>query len=338
MSQINNTAHLATAEAKDRVAVYVAGDHNIFFPAIVALHSIRANNPNHPFDFYICFRAEKLSDYMQEILNVLDIQFIDVGNFDAYGSVAGLPLMHENRWPEEIFYNWIAPYFFANDGYKYALKVDYDILCVAEYQLTDIMNPSNTFAALTWDLNLFREGLSDEHLLALNADHLTPERTPYFNAGFVAINLERYSQGDMYHHFKSAYIAIQSKGGKVNLTEQVALAIAASTDSVPISRLSETYNTRIITLPKLTDQSLPTMYNIHYITQNKPWKPIDYRFLGAYTKSQKTCIYMYRNIWLTYAASLPGFSEFVDVTPPSELETIGMYTTIFGSHYRADLN
>lgn len=336
LTENNFIARTSKDRNQGRVAVYIAGDHNIFFPAVVALHSIQKHNPDHPFDFYISFRSDALTDSMKQILDLYNITFVGVDEYAPYGTVDDLETMHEKRWPLEIFYNWVAPYFFADRGYEYALKVDYDILCVGRYTFSDLFSPESTFTALTWDINLFREGLTENHVEALKSPYLIPEKSAYFNAGFVAINLHYYVAGDMYSHFRSAYIAIQSGEGKVNLTEQVALAVAASTDRRKVVRLHGTYNTRIITLPALTDGIQPNIHNIHYITQNKPWKPLDFRFLEAYTANQKTCIYVYRNIWLNYAAELTGFSEFVTVAPPTDLETIGMYTRILASHYRKD--
>lgn len=319
-----------------RIAVYIAGDHNIFFPAVVAIKSIQVHNPNHPFDFFISFSREHLSGRMQQILSDIGATFVDVNTLKAYGSVDGMSLMRENRWPEEIFFNWVAPYHFAALGYEYALKVDYDILCVGEYQMSRLVNPASTFSALTWDLSLFREGLTDRHLSALAMPDLDATSVPYFNAGFVAINLKGYVELDLYRHFKRIYTAIESVEGSVNMTEQVALAITATVDPTPVAHLDESYNKRITSLPRLGPDKKPEIRNIHYITQNKPWKPVDFRYLDGYTKAQKTCLYMYRNTWLNFAATIPGFTDFVDIKPPTELETLSMYTEIFASHYRME--
>lgn len=335
MSEFESSAP-SHPENTGRIAVFIAGDYNIFFPSVVALDSIREHNRNHPFDYYISFSAEHLTERMKQILDAREITFIDVEEFSQYGSVAGLSPMHENRWPEEIFYNWIAPLYFASHGYEYALKVDYDILCLGEYELPRLTNPANTFTGLTWDLNLIKEGLTDSHLQALNISDFTPEKVPYFNAGFVAINLKRYTESDTYNQFKRIYSLIQSQATAVNMTEQVALAITAYLDPSPVARLDETYNTRITVLPRLSNDKQPIIRNIHYITQNKPWRKVDFRYLDGYTKSRKTCLYMYRNVWLNYAAEIDGFSEFIEIGPPSEIETIAMYAQIFASHYRLD--
>lgn len=329
---------LVRANKTGRIAVFVAGDHNIFFPAVVALDSIKKYNRKHPFDYYMSFSSEHLTDRMKQILDAHDITFLDVEEFKKYGSVSGLSAMHENRWPEEIFYNWIAPLYFAAQGYEYALKVDYDILCLAEYELPRLTNPASTFTGLTWDLNLSREGLTKSHLDALKIPDFTAEKVPYFNAGFVAINLKRYVDQDAYNQFKAIYAVIQSQETAVNMAEQVALSITAYLDPSPVGRLDETYNTRITGLPRLSPDKQPVIRNIHYITQNKPWRAVDFRYLEGYTKSDKTCLYMYRNAWLKYAAEIDGFSEFVEISPPSELETIGMYSQIFASHYRMAKN
>lgn len=325
---------LVRAKNTGRIAIYVAGDHNIFFPALVALDSIKKNNQDHPFDYYMSFSSVHLTDRMKQILATHDITFIDVEEFNTHGSVAGLSAMHENRWPEEIFYNWIAPFHFAAQGYEYALKVDYDILCLSEYELPKLTNPDSTFTGLAWDLDLTKQGLTNSHLEALDIPDFPAERVAYFNAGFVAINLKRYVEQDTYNKFKTIYALLQSQETTVNMAEQVALSVTAYLDPSPVARLDETYNTRITVLPRMSPDKQPIIRNIHYITQNKPWRPVDFRYLEGYAKSDKTCLYMYRNAWLRYASGIDGFSEFIDVSPPSELETIGMYSQIFASHYR----
>lgn len=335
MPQLDTTPE-SRLDTTGRLAVYIAGDHNIFFPAVVALDSIRKHNGNAPFDYYILFPREHLTERMEQILASHNIKFIDVGRFEQYGSVEGLSPMHENRWPEELFYNWIAPLYFLEHGYKHALKVDYDILCMGQYELSHLINPESTFTGLTWDLDLIKEGLTEAHLAALNLQGFNAEKVPYFNAGFVAINLTRYASNDTYTRFRNIYTLIQTHGSKVNMTEQVALAITAFLDPSPVARIDESYNTRITTVPRLSADKTPIIRNVHYITQNKPWRVVDFRYLEGYTKSHKTCLYMYRNAWLNYAAKIDGFSEYISIQPPTELENIAMYAQIFSSHYRLE--
>jgi lipopolysaccharide biosynthesis glycosyltransferase len=314
-----------------RIAVYIAGDSNIFFPALVAIDSIQRHNQHLPFDYFMSFEESGLTDQMRFSLTKRNITFVDVDSLGEHGTVDDLPLMGESRWPKHVFYNWLLPNYLHAVGYQYALKVDYDLLCVEMYELSDVRFPDNTMAGLTFDLNLLGEGVAPEHL----TDLPDPEHTPYYNAGFVPINLARYVEQDTFGRFKDVYMRIQSGGKKIANAEQAALAIVGTMDPTPIHRLDAAYNQRITLLPALTPKAKPILKNIHYLTHNKPWLPVDFRYLSGYVKIKRTGVYLYRNIWLNYASEIEGFSDFVKVRPHTDLQTIGIMAKVLDAHYRA---
>jgi lipopolysaccharide biosynthesis glycosyltransferase len=314
-----------------RIAVYIAGDSKIFFPALVAFDSIQKYNRHLPFDYYMVFEGEGLTPQMKRSLLQRDIAFIDTAELEEHGTVDDLPVMGENRWPKHVFYNWLVPLKLHAADYKYAIKADYDLLCVGPYDLDDVQNPGNTIAALEFEVDLPAEGVKAEHL----RDIVNPKRASYYNAGFVAINLDRYMAADTFGKFKTAYARIHADGNKVINAEQAALSIVAAKDSTPIKRLDASYNQRIVYPPRIDDEGQPIIRNIHYLTQNKPWLPPNFSYLDHYVKIGRTTVYMYRSIWQRYAAGVEGFSDFVDIKPDSDLDSIVIMTKVLQAHLKS---
>lgn len=312
----------------NRIAVYIAGDSKIFFPGLVAFDSIQKYNRHLPLDYYMFFEGEGLTHKMELSLMQRDITFVDIAKLEEHGTVDDLPVMGENRWPKHVFYNWLVPNMLHSAGYKYAIKADYDLLCVGSYDLKDVKNPDNTIAGLVFDLDLANEGVAPEHL----TDFENPARAPYYNAGFVAINLDRYVEADTFRRFKTVYAEIHADGAKVINAEQAALAIVAAKDTTPLKRLDQSYNQRIVYPPRLDGDGKPIIRNIHYLTHNKPWLPPNFRYLDRYVKIGRTTVFIYRSIWLRYAAGIEGFRDYVQIKPDSELDTIGIMSKILTAH------
>ena len=124
-------------------AVFIAGDENIYFPALVALESINEHNEG-IFDMFMCFDGSKLTPSMQQTLNKYSINFVDTKELSKFGIEEKFSTMIENHWPIDIFYNYALPIYLGELGYIYSYKVDYDILCVSKYILDEI-EPCDVF-------------------------------------------------------------------------------------------------------------------------------------------------------------------------------------------------
>lgn len=326
---VAGTSNRKFPKMTDRIAVYVVGDSRIFFPGLVALRSVQDNNVSNPFDYFMCFDGKDLTGEMDAVLREHDIRFVDIAVLHDYGSVDDLTLMEEQRFPAHVFCNWLFPYWLHDLGYQEALKVDYDLLCVDRYYLPELMPGAMTVSALKFDADLVRTGVSLEALAELDIPVAEGRAiVPYYNAGVVGMNVKEYVSRGTFAFFRYAYMTVLERSESVKNAEQVALAIVAYHGD-GIKGIPTAYNQRITILPELSPAGLPILKNIHYLTQNKPWLKPDYRYLNGYAKLGRTGVYIYRDMWHRYAATVPGYTKYVSAHSPSPMETLAMYTTVF---------
>lgn len=310
--------------ARGRVAIYVAGDTAIYFPALVALTSIQTHNPDRPFDYYLSFEHDSLTDEMAATLRAYNIKFVPSEDLASFGITEDLPVMSEGQWPRAVMRNWVMPMYLHDVGHRYALKVDYDILCVDSYRLEDLMEPIHLFAGAVFQVDLAAQGIDQEVCDAIGIESVKDVRSvSYWNVGVTVINLERYATERILMRFKEHYEAVSAASRVPPNAEQAALALVAMSRPDGIRKIDPSYNVRTSTLPELDGNFRAQIRNIHYITHNKPWKRPNFKYLESYVPGKRTCYYMYRDAWLRYAERLPGFNSFVEAEPASVHTTIG---------------
>lgn len=317
-----------------RVAVYIAGDAGIYFPALVAFDSIQRHNTSNPFDYFVCFDGRDLTGEMDAALCKRNITFVDTAELTRHGSVEGLSAMKENRWPNHVFYNWLFPYWLHERGYESALKVDYDLLCLGRYYLSDLMPSNESVSALTFRVNLLGQGVNADVLRELDIPVVDNSAViPYYNAGVVGISLKDYVSAGTFEIFRSVYMAIQRDGNSVTNAEQAALAIVAFHSSGGIREIPTSYNQRINVIPEFDSRGKIAIKNVHYLTQNKPWLEPDYRYLEGYTKDGRTAVYIYREIWHEYAKNIEGYERYVPAHSPTSLDRLEMFARVLSAYH-----
>ena len=119
----------------EKIAVFAAGNENIFFPALVTLTSIKENNQNNNFDYFMCF-----SGATKDKLGILDkykIKYIDTKNVDLMDCKTSddRDIVH----PIEVLVNYYVPNVLYELGYDYSIKVDWDLLCLNSWNIEDII-------------------------------------------------------------------------------------------------------------------------------------------------------------------------------------------------------
>ncbi len=317
---------------ESRPALFVAGDERIFFPALVALDSIKSNNPG-AFDSYICFDGEKLTDEMRSALEHHQINFIDSKLLSVNEKIANLPKMNEGRWPIEILLNWALPEYLYDKGYEYSIKVDYDILCIKKYELADIFPKDAIARGLVFDINLENEGVSQGVVAqALQAGLYKEGVRAYVNAGFVAFNNKICQAERFFDRLLKIYSFISLQSPNAKLIEQLAVFFTFTTFDGGVEELDPLYNHRV-RWGVLVDEKLHlTAKNIHYITSIKPWSPFDRLAIRSFVNARQGILFSYRAIWLEYAAKSPWFQVFCNEKPMSQEQTLGMNIIIFHNY------
>lgn len=320
----------------NKPAIFVAGDERIFFPALVALDSIATHHPG-VFDSFICFDGRKLTADMAAALEYHNINFIDAEDLKVSDKIASLPKMKEGRWPIEILFNWALPEYLISRGYDYSIKVDYDILCLKPYNLSEVFPSSATARGLLFNINLEKEGITTEHInTAIKKGLLDPNVKAYMNAGFVAFNNKKCRENQFFERLLSSYSFIMENCPKANLIEQIAIYFALSVCDGGAEDLDPTYNHRVRWGVLVDKNLIPTARNIHYITSIKPWMPFDRGVIRNFVNDRQGVIFAYRSIWLERASRSPWFNMFCDQGETSQEKALGI-TILIAHNYNQRL-
>lgn len=307
-----------------RNAIFVAGDENIFFPALVALDSIIKLNPNQ-FDPYICFDADKLTDEMVKALDHHKITFLDSKKLGAFSELRKIKRMREGRWPVEVLLNWALPEYFATQGYNYSIKVDYDILCINPYDPREIFPQASMVKGLLIEVDYNEEGLSSQFIEKCQQKGIfDPTKDSYINGGFVAFNNKLCCEFRFFQRYLATYKLLTKYVPDAVLIEQLALSLTLSTYPDGVESISSAYNHRVRWGVLVDDDLRPTAKNIHYITAIKPWKDFDRTKVQHFVNEQQGILFFYRAIWLEQASKSPWFSSFCNQPPMSNQQILGL--------------
>ncbi|WP_448118308.1 glycosyltransferase [Pseudomonas serbica] len=294
----------------DKIALFIAGDERIYFPALVTLLSIKKHNPN-KFDYFLCFDAKKLSEDMIETLREHEIQFIDNQDLQHFEIEKNFTLMSEGKWPIEVFYNYALPIYLGEKGYSYSIKADYDLLCIEEYDLAEIVPISNTLGGLCTKVSLLKEGVAEDTIVDLKSKGLVAsELTDYMNVGFISFNNKKYVESNYIDSFIEIYKYLAQINPEARLLEQVAFSLMLYKLKGDYLSFSDAYNHRVLWTKAVTRDLTFNIKNIHYITQFKPWKPIDLDKLRWVIHRSRGCLFSFRNLWLEFAETLPTFELY----------------------------
>lgn len=236
--------------------------------------------------------------------------------------LSSLPTMAEGHWPEEIFLNWVFPDKLAQLGYEYSVKVDYDVLCIAPYKgLSELLPSSGIISALTFKADLCVPDL---------AGALVKKETGFdcfkgvsLNVGFVVFNNAAFAKTEYSRQFFSAYRSLYRHCPDVKLLEQVAAAVLTFNLPFKVTDLGYRYNQRVMWTTQ-NDGLIVDVYNVHYVSTEKPWKPIRLNVVDQMARNGKGILPFYRNLWLEFARTAEGFDEFCGEQPMTSMETLAL--------------
>ncbi|MCX8738877.1 hypothetical protein J3U56_06030 [Gilliamella sp. B2824] len=305
-------------------AIFIAGDENIYFPALVTLESIKEYN-NNIFDMFMCFDGSKLTPYMQKILNKHSIKFIDSRELKKFGVEEKFSVMAENHWPIDIFYNYVLPVYLNELGYEYSYKVDYDILCIGKYIISEIEPSDVFFSGWANKINLEKERVEKETIKKLiNENMISGQHIDYMNVGFVGFNNKLYSEQKVFDKFTEAYSFLKTECPNAKLLEQIAFALVIESTKGKFKKFSEAYNHRVLSTRGSDDNFEFDTKNIHFITKFKPWKKLEKDKIKWFIFNHGSHMYLYRNLWLEFASKIDGFEFFCMETPLTTKQLVGM--------------
>lgn len=305
-------------------AIFIAGDENIYFPALVTLESIKEFN-NDIFEMFMCFDGNKLTPYMQNILNKHSIKFIDTRELKKFGVEDKFSTMVESHWPIDIFYNYVLPIYLGELGYEYSYKVDYDILCIGEYILSEIEPTNVVFSGWSNKVNLEKENVGKETIKKLiDKNKISGQNVDYMNVGFIGFNNKLYAEQKIFDKLTEAYLLLKSECPNAKLLEQIAFALVIESTKGKFKKIPEAYNHRVLSTRESDDSFEFDTKNIHFITKFKPWRKLEKDKIKWFIFNQGSHMYLYRNLWLDFASKIDGFELFCMETPLTTKQLVGM--------------
>lgn len=308
----------------DKVALFIAGDERIYFPALVTMLSIKKNNPG-KFDYFLCFDKSKLSSDMEKVLADNNIMFVDNRDFKAYEIEKNFTSMSEGKWPIEVFYNYVMPLYLGGLGYRYSVKADYDLLCIDAYDFSAILPEKNTIGGMCSKVSLLKEGLTTDTVEELIKDgRLSSELTDYMNVGFISFNNNLYAEKNYLSSFIQIYRYLAEKNPEAKLLEQIAFSLMLYRLDGDYIIFPDSYNHRVLWTKPVANDLTFDIKNIHYITQYKPWKPIDLAMLRWVVYRGRSVLFSFRNLWLQFAETVSGFEEHCEERRLTEAQLVGL--------------
>ena len=318
-------------QSMKQIPLFVCGDENIFFPAVVALSSIERHNPG-VFELYLCVDSSKVSADQRQLLTTYGIRLFDTRPLLKRVPRIGFRTLRETRWPLDLFVNWVVPEEFAKMGYRHSIKCDYDVLCVGKYDLDQLLVHGREFlSGLVYRSNLTFCKVPANVQKQLETDgRYNPKSREFINAGFVVFDNYQYTEARLLEEFGSVYRLLYESNDAIHLLEQTAFGICLSTRLDRLKPLDASYNRRVLALLETRDDLTFDAKNIHYITRNKPWKPINMKRLSRSVEEGQGALFAYRNMWLRYACGVEGFERYCDQRPLSDEESLGLMMRIIG--------
>lgn len=292
-----------------KYCAYIVGDKNIIYPAIVTLMSIRRFHPD-DMDLFIMTETEFANDEQFEICKKNNIELIDIDVLSPAEYLADFADM--KRWPVEIFLNYMAPVFLNKKSYDYAIKLDYDMLCVAPFDFNKITpNKDQIISVIT--KRPLTHYLEEKNIIKLEKliGNKLADTDCACNVGTIVIDLKRYCKQKLHMVFADAYKVMTSNKIKIingETIEQFGFGLLQSMKKISFKRLPEAYNFR----PGVCFTNKQDAAIIHYSTIFKPWTDLNMEQAVLRTKAMNFSVIsqiLFFNMWIEFCNTI-DFKHF----------------------------
>lgn len=306
---------------KNDIAIFIAGDKRIFFPALVAFASIKENNPS-GFDFFLCFDQEDLNPEISETLEKYGVSFLDSKSVEGYHSAQKAGKYLGGRFPPEVCLNWCLPQHLLKSGYRLSMKLDYDLLCTGT--LDGLLNEISEDFFFSFSITQFGSTIPDDALEQIKAEMGLEEPQKFsINPGVALLDNQKCEDASFYEKIFKIIEILSGKGLKLRALEQAALALFVANHESGFAAMEGRYHQRA-TVGTADCEFEPNVSFVHYLTRHKPWLPFSMEDLKEVSRMGATRIPFYRNLWINFARKIDGFSEYCNEKPYDDLELIGL--------------
>lgn len=297
-----------------KICAYIAGDNNIVLQSIVALYSIKKENVLSSIDLFLCCYENILNETEKKYLKKYEINIIDISTIyvDKFTSVNTM-----QSWPKEIFSNYFIPLFLNDKGYDYAIKVDYDVLCLAKYNFNDILPKYEELLSVRRSIPLKTALLLVDKKFPTCKKYIDEYFAP--NCGFIVINIKSYLE----HNFLERFIKLYNYASAQSLAfkhplEEIVVGLMQLELKLKFREIDIKYNYTTLYNAFLDNKVI----NIHY-NEIKPWKKYNTNIILSRIKSNNFNVvgnYFSLNIWLNYIKDFDFKNSFEINHPYSPID------------------
>ena len=293
-----------------KYCAYIVGDKNIIYPAIVTLMSIRRFHPK-DIDLFILTETQFANKEQFQICQKNNIQLIDINVLSPSEYLADFTDM--KRWPVEIFLNYMAPVYLNDKSYDYAIKLDYDMLCISPFDFNKVTpNEEQIISVITKrPLTHYLEEKNIRRLEQFINHELAPSDCAC-NVGTIVIDLKKYCTHKLHILFADAYKIMTLNKIKIingETEEQFCFGLLQSMMGISFKRLPEAYNFR----PGVCFTAKHDATIIHYSTVFKPWADLNMEQAVIRTKAMNFSVIsqiIFFNMWIEFCNTI-DFKQFI---------------------------
>lgn len=284
------------------ISAYIAGDKNIVYPAIVTLMSLKKYNNN--IDCFIFTECEFLNDEQRDFCKKNNIVVEDIKDIDKQNYLSNFSDM--KRWPYQIFINYLVPLYLKNKyEYDYAIKLDYDMLCVDTFNFEEIIPSKTEILSVVLKRKLSSYiSKSDRKMIEQSCDFIINDNHCSTNVGTIVFDLYEYCNRKIDQCFLELYKIFLIKKFYLDdeTIEQFIFGLLQSQFKLTYRDLDVSYNFRPGVVKK--NQNIKI---IHFSTIYKPWNILDIESAIKRTKAKNFSVIsqiLYFDDWISYAKSL----------------------------------
>lgn len=283
-----------------KICAYVAGDKNIINPSIVCLSSVKKYNKD--IDVFIFSELQAATGEQLRLCKKYDIAFIDTSTIDNKDIIN--EFSDFQRWPVHVFYNYLAPHVLYAKGYDFAIKLDYDMLCINSFVMNEILPQKDEGISVYLQAKI--SACVDKENLKKLKEKFTINDYRAANVGFIAFDLAYYTQNKILDKFKDIFIYCNNNIARIaETTEQFCFGLLQGVLGTTFKHIPYTYNFRPYSGRCNLDEKVKIL---HYNCKDKPWHPIPALDYDRIKKDYFIRFIMSFVYWIEYANSL-DFTE-----------------------------
>ena len=282
-----------------RTCAYIAGDKNIIYPAIVCLLSVKKYNMD--IDLFLFSERQFANKEQLKICKEHKINFIDIKEIDTKHRInifSGF-----SRWPAHVFYNYMAPDFLYSKGYNYAIKLDYDMICIDSFIMSEIL-PEKTQGICVLPKRKISAYVDKISLKKLKEKFVLGDYR-VGNVGLIVFDLEYFNKNDILNTYIDifTYVSTNEIYHGDETCEQFCFGLLQGVLNKEFKQLHYAYNFR----PYHEKRDIENIKILHYNFKQKPWHPILEDFSNV-EKDKYIRFIIATAYWIEYANSL-NFTE-----------------------------